>query len=169
MNGVFVGLLATALSLAALAALAAQDPKRRRAFGLPQPAATRPSGLLWGAALAPALPAVLWGGAGGLILWLGATSVLGWAMVATPPGTSGIWLAHLAGRVRDMVASLARRTASVTAAVASFRSRTTRLALLEARLATVEAQLVAMRRQGDVPESHADASLPNGCPVAPLQ
>jgi hypothetical protein len=82
-------LAAVGVSLAALAHLAATDPKRRRAFRLPEPGPRRP-GVVWAAALLPGLLLPVSAGAGGFFVWLGAVAVLGWAIAALSPNRSAI-------------------------------------------------------------------------------
>ena len=57
-----------AVSLAALGYLAATDPKRRRAFRLPDPAPA-PAGLGWAAVLLPGFCVPVWAGAAGFFVW----------------------------------------------------------------------------------------------------
>jgi hypothetical protein len=78
-------LLATGVSLAGLGWLAATDPKRRRAFRLPRPERRR-AAWGWTGVLAPGALAAALGGAGGFLVWFGATSAAGWAVAALPPG-----------------------------------------------------------------------------------
>ena len=64
--------------------LAATDPKRRRAFRLPDPAPRRPAAG-WAAVLLPGFLVPVWAGGGGFFVWLGASSVLGWTIAAASP------------------------------------------------------------------------------------
>lgn len=128
-----IGVIAcTGASLAALAALAATDPKRRRAFRLPALAAAPDRRLLWTAALAPGALAAFAGGGGGLLLWFGASAVGGWGLAALSP---------------DRTERLAQRVANAQARLALPRpaNRPTASAL-ERRVATLEAELTALRR-----------------------
>lgn len=128
-----IGVIAcTGASLAALAALAATDPKRRRAFRLPALAAAPDRRLLWTAALAPGALAAVAGGGGGLLLWFGASTVGGWGLAALSPDRTE----RLAQRVAKAQSRLALpRTASRPTAGA-----------LERRVARLEAELTALRR-----------------------
>ena len=86
---VAAALAATGLSLAGLGWLSATDPKRRRAFGLPALTTERPARAVWALVPLPGMLVPFWSGAAGFVIWLGATSVLGWVLVAVPPG----WIA----------------------------------------------------------------------------
>lgn len=156
MNTVVAGTLAMLLSLGALAMLAAQDAKRRRVFGLPEPVTMRPTGLLWGAALAPALLAAVWGGVAGFVFWLGATSVSGWVLAARRPGAGTPLRASFAAPIRLVVQALLGMVAVATSAV---RERRGRFERLEARLAIAEAQLAVLVEQ------QSGAGVASGSPV----
>jgi hypothetical protein len=75
---------AVGVSLAALAHLAATNPKRRRAFKLPESAPRRPH-VAWAAVLLPGLLVPVWADASGFFVWVGASSVLGWVIAAVSP------------------------------------------------------------------------------------
>ena len=79
-----VVLAATAISTAALGHLASTDPKRRRVFHLPAPR-RRHAGAAWAATLTPGAIVAVVSGAGGLFVWLGAVSVIGWALASARP------------------------------------------------------------------------------------
>ncbi len=79
-----VTVAATAISAAALSHLAVTDPKRRRVFHLPAPR-RRHAGAAWAAAFAPGVVVAEVSGAGGLLVWFGAISVLGWAVARARP------------------------------------------------------------------------------------
>ena len=81
---VLATLMAIAVSLAGFAHLAGTDPKRRRAFRLPDPAPRRPA-VGWAAVLLPGFLVPVWAGAAGFFVWLGASSVLGWTIAAASP------------------------------------------------------------------------------------
>jgi hypothetical protein len=158
-------LAGTATSLAALAHLAATDPKRRRAFGLEQPAEGRPR-LAWTAALLPGVLVPLWAGAAGFFIWFGAVAVLGWAVAATSPTRMAAVRRLATARVRsvrDWVEPLFREAGRrireirlVGAPNVTLEARVRRLeaevALLEARLAALQpagADVVELPRGGD--------------------
>lgn len=126
-----IGVIAcTGASLAALAALSATDPKRRRAFRLPALAAAPDRRLLWTAALAPGALAAFVGGGGGLLLWFGASTVGGWVLAALSPDRTE----RLAQRVANALPRLPRPAGRPTADA------------LERRVATLEVELTALRR-----------------------
>ena len=86
-----------ATSAAALGYLAWTDPKRRRAFRFPAAVGRRPRVALAALICSGAVAAAILG-AGGFFIWLGAASVFGWAVAATPPG-----------RAEDRLRALTRR------------------------------------------------------------
>ena len=112
---VAAALAATGLSLAGLGWLSATDPKRRRAFGLAAPTTERPARAVWALVPLPGMLVPFWSGAAGFVIWLGATSVLGWVLVAVPPG----WIAariHAPRRLVLRSAISARRAAGGSSA-----------------------------------------------------
>ena len=76
---------AVGVSLAALGYLAATDPKRRRAFRLPEVAERWP-GVAWALVLLPGLLVPLASGGAGFVIWLGASAIGGWGVAAGAPG-----------------------------------------------------------------------------------
>ena len=77
-------LAALAATLTGLVHLAASDPKRQRAFKL-QPPRRRfalPACLL---VFAPGVALLAFGQAAAFVIWLGATTVLGWLVAARAP------------------------------------------------------------------------------------
>lgn len=142
----------TGVSLAALAALAATDPKRRRAFRLPPLAAPPAPRLLWTAALAPGLLATFAGGGGGFVLWFGAATVAGWGLAALSPD-----------RTERLAQTIARAQARL-----SWRRRPAhpKAGALERRVATLEAELTALRAQLRTPEDAAIRRKPDIEPQA---
>lgn len=82
-------LLAIAISLAALLWLSFTDPKRRRSFARPAYSGPRRTGLAWTVALLPGLLLPVIAGGPGVVLWFGALTVTGWALIAIPPGRGG--------------------------------------------------------------------------------
>ncbi len=84
-----------AVSLAAIAAAAAADPKRRRAFGLAG-TAPRHTRALAGLVLALSAAAViLLAGAAGVFVWLGAVLAAGRCLVALPPQRQAAMIGRL--------------------------------------------------------------------------
>jgi hypothetical protein len=82
-----IPIVAVAVSLAALAYIAAGDAKRRRAFGLPENGPER--GRIWLGLAGVCLPAVQLlhiGHGAGFVIWCSAMSVAGWLLAASPPG-----------------------------------------------------------------------------------
>jgi len=123
-------LAAIAVSLAGVGYLAGTDPKRRRAFRLP-PAARSSPRLGWALVLAPGVLLPFAAGGAGFTVWIGAVSVVGWAIAALPP---------------ERTARVGRRCAGLVDRLAGFRLRPPahdRLAALEARIRALEAQLAA--------------------------
>lgn len=162
------------LSLAALGRMAVMDPKRRRAFQLPAgPVTSRRTG--WAIALAPGLVVPFLSGAAGLVLWLGAVSVAGWALISIPPGRG--WrvpgtLARGWSRLRGRASALSRRARSVGAAIAPGRlgpgwgsgwsagwgtGAETRAGLV-ARVARLEGRIVAL--EAEVARLNDEAARP---------
>ena len=94
-----VTVFATLASVAALAYLAATDPKRRRAFRLPAAERRYPLAA-WAAGLLPGVLVGAVAGAGWFFVWLGAASVLGWGVAALAPGQAGRWWAAVMLRAR---------------------------------------------------------------------
>lgn len=109
------------VSLAALGWMAAVDPKRRRVFHLPaRPVASRRTG--WIIALAPGLVVPFLSGAAGLVLWLGAVSVAGWALISIPPGQGARIPPALDrgwARLRARIGALSRRARGFGSGIAS--------------------------------------------------
>jgi hypothetical protein len=148
--------IGTAVSLGALGYLAATDPKRRRAFRLP-PTEGRRAGLAWLVALTPGVVIPSLGGGGGFIVWLGATSVGGWALAAVSPNR----VAAIREAVRAAASDLEARFAAPSGrlgqgvrrawlGVAALRPVPTarRVEALERRVAALEADVAALRRPG---------------------
>ena len=94
-----VTLSGTALSLAALGWVAATDPKRRRAFGLPPHPGPRRTGTAWLLALLPGFVLPVWAGGAGFVIWLGAVTVAGWGLAALPPDRPAAWIEALRRRL----------------------------------------------------------------------
>lgn len=125
--------LAIGVNLAGLAYLTGTDPKRRRAFRMPPAVSAHPR-LGWTAVLAPGLVLPFAAGGGGFTVWIGAVSVIGWAIAALPP---------------ERTEGIARRCALLVDAITGFRPRLParaepgedRVAALEARIRALEAQL----------------------------
>lgn len=119
-------LLAVAATLAALGWLTATDPKRRRAFRLPEPGRPRRVRAALAAVFLPGLLLLGFGNGAGFAIWLGVVSVAGWGLAAMTPSA--------AARLGDR----ARRAAAGARAVAGLPGR---VALLERRVAALEAEL----------------------------
>ncbi|MFT3974234.1 MAG: hypothetical protein QM699_12520 [Amaricoccus sp.] len=142
--------VAIVASLAGLAYLTGTDPKRRRAFRLPPAASSHPR-LGWAAVLGPGIVLPVFAGGGGFTIWIGAVSVIGWAMAALPP---------------ERTALVGRRCAALVDRIAAFRparpawpmrpATDDRVAALEARVRALEAQLAA----GDAPAESDPAPRP---------
>lgn len=123
---------AVAVSLAGVGYLAGTDPKRRRAFRLPPAARSNPR-LGWALVLLPGVLLPFAAGGAGFTVWIGAVSVVGWAIAALPP---------------ERTALIGRRCAELVDRLAGFRLRLPerlpaddRVAALEARIRALEAQL----------------------------
>jgi hypothetical protein len=152
---------AVLVSLAAIAWLAATDPKRRRVFDLP-PARRRPV-LAWTAALLPGAWLAWLGNGAGFVTWLGASTVLGWGLAALPPAAwraarSG--LRHAAAAVvagLRHAAALPRQLAAIAGAVAALCRAPSRIDALERRVAELEAGLAA--QTSDPPARSASLQL----------
>jgi len=157
MSGIWT-LLAVGASLAAVARLAASDPKRRRVFGLPPTGRPRRARLLLGMALAPCAALAWLGTTADVVIWCGAVTTLGWFLVAIPPATqlsmaqaaSGALAGMTVGRVGLRtpslrgLAPLARRFKEGLGGLPPLRrvgAGADRIALLEALIAALEASL----------------------------
>jgi hypothetical protein len=146
---------AIAVSLAGLARLTATDPKRRRAFRLAEPAPGR-TGAAWAAVLLPGLMVPVWAGAAGFFVWLGASSVLGWAIAAAPPQRTvaarqraQLWLLEARGRVDPLIRA-ARRGWGAWQRRAPDRTLAERVQELELEVAMLKARLGVAAEPADV-------------------
>jgi hypothetical protein len=142
---------AVGVSLAALAHLAATDPKRRRAFRLPEPAPRRP-GVVWAAALLPGLLLPVSAGAGGFFVWLGAVAVLGWAIAALSPNRSAA-LGQLLLKTRARLEPLLRSAGEGWRRALrppQDRALAQRVRELEAEVAVLKARLAIAAGSADV-------------------
>jgi hypothetical protein len=149
---VLATLAAIAVSLAGFAHLAATDPKRRRAFRLPDPAPRRP-GLGWAAVLLPGLLVPIWAGAAGFFVWLGAASVLGWTLAAASPQRT----AALRRAADDRLLGLRRRAEALLNA-----GRTRWAALQRPRQPTLAERVRELERE--VAALKARLAIPAGPP-----
>lgn len=154
----FLTLLAIAVSVAALLRLSFTDPKRRRAFGqAPYPGPRRPR-LAWIVALLPGGLVIPLAGGPGFVLWLGALTVVGWALIAIPPSwgeafAAGLerWFGGIAGRAarlgRRAREGLARLGARLPAApvLRGADAVAGRVAELERKVALLETELARLR------------------------
>lgn len=153
-------LLCIGVSLAALAALAATDPKRRRAFRMPALAAAPDRRLLWTLALVPGILAPLFDGGAGFVLWFGATTVAGWGLAALSPARTE----RLAERLAALQSRLAPRRLTPRAPRLGAAARQE---ALELRLAELEAEVATLRRRlGGEPPALLPAPQPE--PAAAL-
>lgn len=156
-----VTIVGLCVSLAALAWIAAGDPKRLRAFRRPV-TERRGVGLAWALALAPAVAVPVWGGAGGFFVWLGALTVAGWVLAAVSPDRAAAARASAAGAAERLAAAVGpvaarargawlrlRRAGAASARSLSGRSLAApgdRHAEMERRLRELEAEVAALRR-----------------------
>lgn len=145
MSGLATAAAVTA-TLIATVWLAATDPKRRRAFRLPPFQGNRRPRLTVLVALAPAV-LLLWAGNGvGFLVWLGTSSVAGWAVAAVSPiraARAAEWLASTGARIANSA-----RTAGEGATGAAGRSAS-RIDALERRVAALEAALAGTSPDDD--------------------
>jgi len=123
---------AIAASLAGVGYLAGTDPKRRRAFRLP-PAARSSPRLGWALVLAPGVLLPFAAGGAGFTVWIGAVSVVGWAIAALPPERTA--------RVGRHYAAFVDRLAGVRLRFPRRPQAEDRVAALEARTRALETQL----------------------------
>ena len=168
----FLTLLAIAVSMAALLWLSHTDPKRRSAFRLPPFTGARHVRLAWAVALLPGLVVIPLGGGPGFVLWLGALTVVGWALIAIPPGREGAAaqaLDRLLARVLGRFEALAR---AARRGLAGLRPRlparaggpfgatplAERVADLEHKVSLLEAELARLRAEaGEEADARLDA------------
>lgn len=156
-----ITLLGIGVSLAALLWLSATDPKRRRSFGLPVHSGPRRPGLAWAIALLPGLFLPSLAGGPGLVLWLGSLTVIGWGLIAIPPGRGGALAARIDRAVARIGGWLDARSRRLSDGVAALRARLSRpaapmapvglgarVAELEQRVLTLEAELARLRISG---------------------
>lgn len=132
---------AIAVTLAAVCRLAATDPKRRRAFGLPAFAGRRHARLLVALVLVPGALLLLGGAGAGFVIWLGTVTVAGWVVAAVSP----VRVATMVGRLRqalDRIRPLVPRRSAPTAVDSEAAAR---IAELERRVAALEAALAGIR------------------------
>lgn len=147
--------LAVAVSLAGLAYLSGTDPKRRRAFRLPPAASSHPR-VGWAVVLLPGLVLPFLAGGGGFTVWIGAVSVVGWAIAALAPERTE----RLAARLGRCGSAVIDRLAAWRPPVAnpSPQAADPRIAALEARIGALEAMLAPLPA-GD--GATAEAPLPH--------
>jgi hypothetical protein len=163
-------LVASAVTLAAIAYLAATDPKRRRVFGVDPRPRRRHATVALAAALLPG-PLLLSGGNGaGFVVWLGTAAVAGWGLTAMPPdrGRSALaWLQRLCGKLRGAVAGAAELTVNgmcTLRLLAALRDAPARIATLERRVSDLEAEVASLRLAQPGANRHLERSL---APVFP--
>lgn len=149
---------AVGVTLAAIGRLAATDPKRRRAFALAPFDGRRHAATLVALALGPGV-VLLGGGFGaGFLIWLGATTVAGWAIAAASPQRAAratAWLSAATGGARRALHAVLERMPAIDPAKrtplrrvepdqpasAGDRVAAARIAALEQRIAFLEAAL----------------------------
>lgn len=149
----WLSLLSIAVSAVALTYLRATDAKRRRLFGL----VPVPRRFPIAAKLAVWLPGIalgLLGDVAALVIWMGATTVVGWGIASLTPQivtsaaqAARVVLAVLAAqaslltdRARSMARSLRRGIEAVATAEHDGDGKN-KIALLEARIAELEAEI----------------------------
>lgn len=128
---------ALACTLLGLAYLAATDAKRRRAFGL----GARPRRFAWPARVAVFAPGLALATAGAwaaFTIWLGAATVAGWGVAASPPGGIARLIGGWRGRRQRPAggaeaASRARKSAKVFPGSASKASPSTATSAIRSR------------------------------------
>lgn len=164
---------AIAVTLTAVVYFAATDPKRRRVSGLPPFTGQRRTVLALFAALVPAAVLIAVGDGAGLVVWLGATTIMGWGVAALPPRQSkriGIWITRALGKVArggPAALRLGRQIVSGTNQILTAPGRLgdlqTRVVVLEKAIADLQAEMVSRT----APEKAASAqklttALPTG-------
>lgn len=139
-----LGVLAVAATTAALAYLAATDPKRRRAFGLAPWHRPRHATVAWSIALGVGPILLAAGTASDVVVWLGAITVIGWGIAAVNPVTAGR-LAQAAERMWPSLVGRCRRflPGHLLSAAVRQDGLDRRIATLEQRIARLEARLAA--------------------------
>ena len=145
-------IVATAVSLAALAYLAATDPKRRRVFGLAPFAGRRLVGPALAAVFLPGVLLLALGNGAGFIVWLGALSVAGWGVAALSPAQATrlrAWTETVTAALGEGVALSTERALAGAANAARWTKAAAgmprRIAVLEARVSALEAELAVVR------------------------
>jgi len=145
-------IVATVVSLAALAYLAATDPKRRRVFRVAPFAGRRLVGPALAAVFLPGVLLLAFANGAGFIVWLGALSVAGWGVAALSPAQAThlrAWTKTVTAALGDGFAVSTERAFAGAAALArSIRAAggmPRRIAALEARISALEAELAAIR------------------------
>lgn len=141
---VFATLLAMTVTVSAIVWLVKTDPKRRRVFGLSPYDGPRHAGAALTLVFLPGLALVMLNNGAALVVWLGATTVVGWGIVAVTPGQAASLNTSTLGalsRIRAF-AGLSRDGARKTAAaLLALRGMKSRIAELEARVAALEQEL----------------------------
>ena len=169
---VLATLVATLLSIAALAYLAATDAKRRRVFGYaPFPGRRH----VWPALAATFLPApalLAFGNSAGFIVWLGAITVAGWGVAALTPAQATRLHAGVGRAVRRGGHGLSvtakrsiPRAIAAGSGLAEIARMPGRIATLEARVAELEDKLKHAGARPEQPRlvraSDGDESTPH--------
>ncbi len=139
---VLATIVAIVVSLAGFAHLAGTDPKRRRAFRLPDPAPRRPAAG-WAAVLLPGFLVPVWAGAAGFFVWFGASSVLGWTIAAASPQRT----ASIRQATHDLLLRVRGRLEPLLQAGRSWRTslRRPRQPTLEQRVRGLELEVAALK------------------------
>lgn len=155
---------AVLVGVAAIVRLAWTDPKRRRVFGLDAYEGPRRVWLLLLVLVAPGALLLAAGDAAGFTIWIGALTVLGWAVAALSPDRSAAVAAGIrrraggaGGAVVAVRSALARGVRTVREAWHTLRHAPTRLAALERRVAELEAEAAGRTRRGEPEEGSRNA------------
>lgn len=158
-----VTLIGTGVSLGTLGWLTETDPKRRRTFGLKPAPRTAPR-WAWALVLTPGVIVPFWSGAAGFVLWLGAVSVTGWALVSVSPQRMTLVAGRIAGVFTRMAARLRRGRAAgraLTARIGLHMASRGAAPDIETRLAALEAEVAKLRAAlaGAAPACGREAEL----------
>ncbi|MEM9765468.1 MAG: FlxA-like family protein [Pseudomonadota bacterium] len=163
----WLSLLSIAMSALALAYLRATDAKRRRLFGLP-PVTRRFAPVAKLAIWLPGVALGLLGNVAALVIWMGATTVVGWGIASLTPqivmsaaqsarSMRAALAAHTSSMSNDvgsMVRSMRRGLAAAAATENDGEGEKKKIALLEAQIAELEAEIArrdaAMRIEHDL-------------------
>ena len=143
---------AIAVTLVALAYLASTDPKRRRVANLPTYEGKRRAVFALLSALLPGIALIVMGDGAGLVVWLGATTILGWGVAALPPERSlrtDRWLYRSIGRLAQAIPTSISAARSAFAGLGAVCAAPRRIAELQERLRVLEEILAAVPVEQD--------------------